>query len=263
MSRTQTGCVGNMMHNWWQAKYLTKELCRVLVLVDALLACGHAVLRGEDHRRGVHEAAAHLDLVDRDAGLARVLFPPLRQRLVHLLQVIVPVRLLRLPVDAQVPGLLHRAQLDALEIEDLREAELRVGLVEVQYLEVLLLVDLQGRLALHLRDLLAGHVVDRRLLLLHARNVLLEARLLLPVLLLGVRGNEAEELRKLRAVRVVLEAAHEQELLELLVELLEGSLLRGGLLLVLLLARERSTLVEDMGKRCKASVQALAQVAAK
>ena len=76
------------------------------------------------------------DLVDRDAGLARVLFPPLRQRLVHLLQVIVPVRLLRLPVDAQVPGLLHRAQLDALEIEDLREAELRVGLVEVQYLEV-------------------------------------------------------------------------------------------------------------------------------
>ena len=47
----------------------------------------------------------------------------------------VPVRLLRLPVDAQVPGLLHGAQLHALEVEDLREAELRVGLVQVEHLE--------------------------------------------------------------------------------------------------------------------------------
>merc|ERR1712078_111060 len=208
---------------------------RVLILhrLHALLARRLAVLSADDHGRGVDEAAGDLDLVDRGPSLRDVLLPPLRQGLVHGDEVLVPLALILVPVDAEVSGLLHRAQLHALEVEDLGEAELRIRLVEVQDLEALLLEDLERRLPLHLLDLLSGHVIDRRLLVLHASDVVLEGGELLGALSLRVARDEAKQLGELRAVRVVLVATEEQEHLELVVELLKRRLLL-RLLLVLL-----------------------------
>merc|ERR1719326_958592 len=200
---------------------------RVLILnrLHALLTRRLAVLGPNDNGRGIDETAADLDFVDRDAGLGDVLLPPLRQGLVHRDQVLVPLAFLLVPVDAEVPCLLDRTQLHALKVEDLGEAQLRIRLIKIQDLKALLLEDLERRFTLHLLDLLPGHVIDRRLLILHAADVVLERSELLDALRLGVARDEAKELGELRAVRVILMAAEEQEHLELLIELLEGRLL--------------------------------------
>merc|ERR1719326_827901 len=200
---------------------------RVLILnrLHALLTRRLAVLGPNDNGRGIDETAADLDFVDRDAGLGDVLLPPLRQGLVHRDQVLVPLAFLLVPVDAEVPCLLDRTQLHALKVEDLGEAQLRIRLIKIQDLKALLLEDLERRFTLHLFDLLSGHVVDRRLLVLHATDVVLEGSELLDALRLGVARDESKELGELRAVRIVLVAAEEQEHLELVIELLEGRLL--------------------------------------
>merc|ERR1719326_369202 len=200
---------------------------RVLILnrLHALLTRRLAVLGPNDNGRGIDETAADLDFVDRDAGLGDVLLPPLRQGLVHRDQVLVPLAFLLVPVDAEVPGLLDRTQLHALKVEDLGEAQLRIRLIKIQDFEGVKLEDLERRFTLHLLDLLSGHVVNRRLLILHATDVVLEGSELLDALRLGVARDESKELGELRAVRIVLVAAEEQEHLELVIELLEGRLL--------------------------------------
>merc|ERR1719324_801676 len=208
---------------------------RVLILdrLHTLLTRRLTVLGPNDSSRGVDETAADLDFVDRDAGLAGVLLPPLRRGLVHRYKVLVPLAFLLIPVDAEVPSLLDGTQLHALEIEDLGEAQLRIRLVKIQDLKALLLKDLERRFTLHLFDLLSGHVIDRRLLVLHAADVVLEGSELLDALRLGVARNEAKELGELRAVRIVLMAAEEQEHLELVIELLERRLLLGLTIILL------------------------------
>ena len=193
-----------------------------LVLHDLLHVRAPAVLAGDEDARGGGEAAREDDLLDL---VAEDLLDG-RAELLEGGGLLLALLLLVLGL-LELEALLGEAdELLVLELLELLHDVLvdRVDHEEDLHVAALGLLEEGG--ALELLDGLAGDVVDALLALLHARDVVLEARRL--VLRLGAAV--AEELGHLGAVGGVLVDAELDVLAELLVELLVVVLVRGDVL---------------------------------
>ncbi|CAH0377059.1 unnamed protein product, partial [Pelagomonas calceolata] len=189
-----------------------RRVAQGLGLHDALHVRGPAVLARDEDARRVGEARRDDDLVDLVV-----------EDLLHELAEALGGGLGLLELLLLLLGLLHleallrgREELLALVLLELLDAVLVHGVGHEDDLVALLLELLEEGRRLDGALRLAGHVVDARLVVRHARDVVVERRLLLARL----RRVVSQQLGDLRAVRRVLVDAELQILVEGLVELL-------------------------------------------
>mmetsp|Transcript_36274 Transcript_36274/g.82669 ORF Transcript_36274/g.82669 Transcript_36274/m.82669 type:complete len:537 (-) Transcript_36274:669-2279(-) len=176
---------------------------------DALHVGGPAELAGDEHAGGVDNAVGDDDLLDLVAeGLLDQLAEALGAGLDLLLALLLLLRVVELETL-----LGHGGQLLAVVLLELLDHVLIDGVHHQEHLEVALAEGLKEGSVLEGLLGLTGDVVDHLLVLLHARDVVLEGGLVLT----GLGGVEAEELGELGAVGGVLVDAELEVLRELLV----------------------------------------------
>mmetsp|Transcript_6459 Transcript_6459/g.16731 ORF Transcript_6459/g.16731 Transcript_6459/m.16731 type:complete len:555 (+) Transcript_6459:414-2078(+) len=192
-----------------------------LRLHDALHVGAPAVLARHQHARRVHNAVADHHLLHL---VAQDVLHQAAQRLILRLHLLLLLLLLLCLLQLQ-PLLSAAHQLLAVVLLQLLHGVLINGVHHEQHLKTLLLQLLQEGAVLHRGAALASDVVDGLLLLLHARDVVLQAGHLVAAL----GGVVAQQLRQLGAVLAVLVNAQLEVLAERLVELGKVILVLGNL----------------------------------
>mmetsp|Transcript_8368 Transcript_8368/g.18980 ORF Transcript_8368/g.18980 Transcript_8368/m.18980 type:complete len:674 (+) Transcript_8368:222-2243(+) len=182
-----------------------------LRLHDPLHVRAPPILSGDEHARRVDDSVGHENLLHLVAE--NVLHQAAERLELRLLLLSLLLLILR---HLELEALLRAAhELLAVVLLELLHGVLVDGIAHVENLVALLLQALDERRVLDSLARLAGDVVDVLLVLLHARDVVLQARHLLA----GLGAVVAQQLRKLGAVLAVLVDSELDVLRERLVEL--------------------------------------------